>query len=243
MTAPLPRIAIACIETQAHAKAARAILSTLKASANLPICAVYWFSNQAFPNPERVESEWGADFIQWISIKPFNASLSFNDQLSELTLDLLPKSMDADFYLLVQADGYAANANAWTDAFYEYDYIGATWALEPEGRNVGNGGFSWRSKKLYDALLDIRANDPMGNLLKETPTDETWFDKFVGRSFPEDNLICKVYRPLLEKQYGIRFAPAEIADQFSIETNTTSSWLGKSFGFHGHLVGSFYVNK
>jgi hypothetical protein len=151
--------------------------------------------------------------------------------------------VQTDFNLIIQSDGYAANIDAWTDEFYEYDYIGASWPNETERRNVGNGGFSWRSSKLYQAILDLRSHHSLEDLLKETLIDETWIDKFGGRSIPEDNLISKVYRPILEKQYGIRFAPAGLADQFSIETKGDSPWLGKSFGFHGHLTGSFYVNK
>jgi hypothetical protein len=51
-----------------------------------------------------------------------------------------------------------------------------------------------------------------------------------------------VYRPILEAEYGIQFAPSLMADQFSIETNANSPWLGKSFGFHGRLAGSFYLH-
>ena len=38
---------------------------------------------------------------------------------------------------------------AWTDDFFNYDYIGATW----DDGVVGNGGFSWRSRKLYGACI------------------------------------------------------------------------------------------
>ena len=125
--------------------------------------------------------------------------------------------------------------------FFEYDYIGASWPRESAGRDVGNGGFSLRSKKLYQAILDLRQRYTLETLIQRLTQNEICEDKFVGHSIPEDNLICKIYRPTLEQQYGIRFAPAELADRFSIETNAGSPWLGSSFGFHGHFAGSFYI--
>jgi hypothetical protein len=143
---------------------------------------------------------------------------------------------------MIQADGYAVNASAWTDHFYEYDYIGAVWPKEDDGRNVGNGGFSWRSKKLSKALIDIRSKYSLEDIVSEIRSTDYWQDKFFGQSIPEDNFIAKIYRPKLEAEYGVRFAPPAIADQFSIETNAKSPWLGRSFGFHGHLTGSFYID-
>ena len=47
--------------------------------------------------------------------------------------------------------------------------------------------------------------------------------------------ICKTYRKLLEQDYGIRFAPADLAARFSFETVPPP---GPTLGFHGltHLV-------
>jgi hypothetical protein len=176
-----------------------------------------------------------------VKIGPFRLDRSFNDQLNELTLDLVPKTVDTDFNLVVQADGYAVNAEAWTDLFFAYDYIGASWPNETAERAVGNGGFSMRSRKLYQAILDLRRRYSLEDLTQKLTQNDICEDKFVGHSIPEDNLICKIYRPTLEQQYGIRFAPVELADRFSIETNAGSAWFGSSFGFHGHFAGSFYI--
>ena len=243
MKSSLPGIGISCIETRHYEKAAKALMQTLCVCKDLPVEKVYWFSDNACPSEDEITQNWGGNFLEWVRIAPFNRDIPFNGQLSHLTLDLLPLVVKTDFNLIIQSDGYAANAEAWTDEFYDFDYIGASWPNEAEGRNVGNGGFSWRSRRLYQAILNLRSRYSLEDLLKETLIDETWVDKFGGRSIPEDNLISKVYRPILEKQYGVRFAPARLADQFSIETNGDSPWLGKSFGFHGHLTGSFYINK
>lgn len=236
-----PTISISCIETRHHEKAAMALVQTLRVCKDLPIQRVYWFSNTQCPSQPEIAAEFGEGFMKWITINPFDAEKSFNRQLEKLTLDLLPRAVETDFNLVIQADGYAVNAKAWTDEFFNYDYIGASWPWELPGRDVGNGGFSWRSKKLYQAILDVRRKYSFVDLISNIPTIEVVQDKFKGQFVAEDNLVCKVYRPILEKEYGIRFAPAALADQFSVETNSNTPWLGKSFGFHGRLTGSFYI--
>jgi len=240
----VPTLSLACIETHSHDKAGLAVLRTLKtlsACQGLAVKRVFWFSNAPCPLEAALVATWGAAFVVWVRIEPFELNRSFNDQLNELTLDLLPKTVDTDFNLVVQADGYAVNAQAWTDEFLQYDYIGASWPQEIAQRAVGNGGFSLRSKKLYRALLDLRRRYSLEDMTQRLTQNDICEDKFVGYSIPEDNLICKIYRPTLEKQYGIRFAPAELADRFSVETNAGSPWFGTSFGFHGHFAGSFYL--
>ena len=51
----------------------------------------------------------------------------------------------------------------------------------------------------------------------------------------EDHCICRIYRKYLEDNYGIKFAPVEVARQFSIEgwRSENKTWTNE-FGFHGH---------
>ena len=113
--------------------------------------------------------------------------------------------------MFVQWDGMAQDATKWTDDFLKFDYIGAPWPTKPEGLNVGNGGFSLRSKK----LLDICHTDSRITLDSVTP-------------IAEDELIGFRYRYYME-QNGIKYAPTKLAEQFSFETGQQRS----SFGFHG----------
>jgi hypothetical protein len=107
--------------------------------------------------------------------------------------------------LVVQWDGFITDPARWDPAFLDYDYIGAPWpGQEPA---VGNGGFSLRSRRLVDALAAM-----------ETP-----------EVHPEDHRICELYRPQLERDFGIRFAPVDLAARFSWETGEPP---GPSFGFH-----------
>ena len=120
--------------------------------------------------------------------------------------------------LVIQADGYVLNGNAWDDNFLSYDYIGAP--FNPSGV-VGNGGFSLRSKRLLDYMAKAGWDD----------------------CHPEDSAICVRHREELEKQ-GFKFAPLEVAERFAIEGRSwdREEWTGmpnlyaNSFGFHSFLT-------
>ena len=120
----------------------------------------------------------------------------------------LNKYINTSHVLVVQWDGYALNAEQWLQEFLEYDYIGATFRKQSPERMVGNGGFSLRSKRLLQSL--------------QSP-------EMVIHN-PEDTCICHANRERLEGQYGIRFAPPQLAAKFSFERLPPE---GKTFGFHG----------
>ncbi len=110
--------------------------------------------------------------------------------------------------LLVQWDGYVVNPSAWTPEFLACDYIGAKWFWYDDGMRVGNGGFSLRSWRLLEALQDAR----------------------IGTTEAEDTTIGRLARPLLEAEYGIRYADEALADRFAFEAAYP---IGTPFGFHG----------
>jgi hypothetical protein len=110
--------------------------------------------------------------------------------------------------LIVQWDGFALNRDAWDDSLFDYDYIGAPWPQFAPPYNVGNGGFSLRSRKLLEALRDPE----------------------MRLHAPEDLCICRTNRPLLESRHGIRFAPEEVAARFAFERTAPAQ---PTFGFHG----------
>jgi len=139
-------------------------------------------------------------------------------QYSKFMLKELTNHFNTSHVLTIHADGYVINWEAWRDEWLQWDYIGATWWYK-DGMNVGNGGFSLRSKKLCDILAS-----------QEIP---------IEHMHPEDHCICRVYRESLEKDFGIKFAPQEVADKFSIEAyNTPDNLYRGQFGFHGvHVQG------
>lgn len=153
-----------------------------------------------------------------ISVVNTNIITSVADY-NDFNMKQLYKFIEKDFVLVVEYDGFILNPNAWTEEFLNYDYIGAPWWYDDE-HNVGNGGFSIRSKKLLTILAT---------------------DKNITETIPDDRHICRTYRAYLESK-GIRFAPEELAQRFSIEGSLhySENWQKKTgsiwsdqFGFHG----------
>ncbi len=148
------------------------------------------------------------------------------ESYSRFILNGLHRFIDTDYCLVIQADGFVLNAHKWQDQFLDYDYIGAPWpkVLTLGGgdqmlhlkNQVGNGGFSLRSKKLLLETSKI-------NLEKlDTPTKS------------EDLIICHFLFEAMIKN-GIKFPSPELAAQFSIESQDASFGQNPntSFGFHG----------
>jgi hypothetical protein len=131
------------------------------------------------------------------------------DDYSRFILKELHLFIKTRFVLIVQWDGYVVDGSKWEESFTSYDYIGAKWNWHTDGKTVGNGGFSLRSKR----LLDIASSDDF---------------PFV-ENMPEDDQICRTYRDRLEA-HGIKFASEEVADRFSHERGIKQY---DSFGFHG----------
>lgn len=135
-------------------------------------------------------------------------TLTSIDAYSHFVMRELRAHITTSHVLLTQWDGFVRQASRWRDDFLAFDYIGAPWPRCPDDRAVGNGGFSLRSRKLLDALEDPDC----------TP------------GHPEDAYICLEHRELLERRYALKFAPIEVAMQFSQERMTAAQ---PGFGFHG----------
>jgi len=221
-------LSITCIDAYTYEPTIKALDRTLQTLSHLDIKTIYWFSDVPCPYPDVR--------VRWIKIPRFK---KYTDEYNKITLKLVPHIAVEDYNLIIHADGFAVNRESWDPQFYEYDYIGARW---PNG-GVGNGGFTLRSRKLYDALLDIDVAYATQQFPQDIIDNTEFFvlDYYNDKVIPEDNIICKLYRPKLEQEYGIKFADGDIVDKFSIEHNMSSPWLGKSLGFHGkHGVASHY---
>ena len=143
-------------------------------------------------------------------------------RLGEWTLKKLAALIATDFVILVQADGYALNKQAWTDEFLEYDYIGAPWPLWltvcMQGsmfRRVGGAGFSLRSRKFLETTAAM--------------------DYSPELFWQEDIATSRIYHRALEKA-GCYFAPVRLALKWCVEYRLEDypRWrLVDSFGFHG----------
>lgn len=188
----LPQITMVAITDRDHGKTVEAIEASLKL---IQPCRTILFSDVYIESKN----------FECLVIDPLRSARAYN----EWVVWKLGHYIESSHILLVQHDGYVLDPTAWTDEFLEYDYIGAPWRYG-DGRNVGNGGFSLRSKKLHDIL----ASDPVIN---------------VGS--PEDEIICRLFRHYLEGTHGIKFAPEDLAHRFSFEMHRP---LCKTFGFHQH---------
>ncbi|PIF08465.1 DUF5672 family protein [Janthinobacterium sp. 13] len=108
--------------------------------------------------------------------------------------------------LVMQWDSFIVDARQWQSAFLDCDYIGAPWSHRPVA--VGNGGFSLRSRRLYDILPQLAITQP----------------------HPEDYAICELHGDRLREEFGVRFADAGLASSFAFEGIMPA---GPTFGFHG----------
>lgn len=189
----LPQITLVAITDRDHGKTIEAIDKTLKRIRPL---RTILFSDVYIENP----------LFECIVIEPLRSITRYNEWVTWR----LAHYIESSHILLIQHDGYVIDETVWTDEFLAYDYIGAPWNYK-DGRNVGNGGFSIRSKRLHDIL----ASDP---------------EIKVGS--PEDEIICRLYRGYLEKTHGITYAPEELAHRFSFEMHKPQQ---KTFGFHNHF--------
>ena len=191
----LDGVTLCCVDTTNHALALRALELSRRS-----ICfARAMLLTDALPRGLRVP--------EGIEIVPVTGVVSVA-AYSEFIIKFLLPHIATAHVLLVQWDGYVINPGAWTPTFLDCDYIGARWFWHSDGMQVGNGGFSMRSRRLLEALQDPR-------IVAGTAEDET---------------ISRKYRPLLENDYGIRFATEATADRFAFEAAYP---VGRPFGFHG----------
>jgi len=136
-------------------------------------------------------------------------------QYSDFMIYELYKYCNTELMLIAQWDGFIKNMALWNDRFLEYDYIGAPWPSNvlfkgsPLQFNVGNGGFSLRSKKLMEFMAT---------------------DSRLTYHYLEDVMICQLNRAYLEMN-GFTFAPIDIATQFSWECGPYHD----SFGVHQRI--------
>jgi len=122
----------------------------------------------------------------------------------------VPPLLKTAFTLNIQWDSWVWDPDMWSDQFYDYSYIGAPWWYK-DGKNVGNGGFSWVSTTLKRYLRANRVKFPC-----DTPVD--------------DDLLCRKYRPALE-DLGFTWAPEKVAHKFAFECCRPTP-TSRHFGFH-----------
>ena len=191
---PLAQVTLCAVDTRTPDLA---VLSLQRSMAAIQFARVVLFTDswtppQALPGIELVQIPTllsGADYSLFV-------------------LRELPAHVHTSHVLVTQWDGFVIDAGAWDHEFLQHDYIGAVWPDAPTGHEVGNGGFSLRSRRLLTAGQDPR----------------------ITQTHPEDQVLCREQRALLEREHGVRFAPAAVARRFAFENEAPR---GAVFGFHG----------
>jgi tetratricopeptide (TPR) repeat protein len=191
----LPAVTLLAADTANHALAARALA---RSTADIRFARALWLTDAIPP---------GVDVPPGVEVQRI-APIDSRAAYSRLVLKGLAPYVATSHVLLVQWDGYVLHPDAWDARFLDCDYLGARWFWHTDGMDVGNGGFSLRSRRLIDALADPR----------------------VDGEAAEDELIARTFRPLLEREYGIRFGTASMAERFSFEVAPVAT---HTFGFHG----------
>ena len=108
---------------------------------------------------------------------------------SRILLQDVIQHLETEFCLILHYDGFVINPDIFSKLFLSYDYIGATWP-HFSLYDVGNGGFCLRSRRLMEIVAKNFGNHNL--------------------QFPEDILIARHYRAILEDQFKIRFAPQRL---------------------------------
>lgn len=186
----LPNVTLICVAGNKHGES---VASMYKSMSKVDFGAVKLITN----------IDMSCTDIEVINIGGLESWKAYN----HFIIKELYKYFETDYCLIVQWDSWILDAEQWDERYLEYDLIGAKW-MYPDGRNVGNGGFSLRSKRLQDIIAK---------------------DDYIDITSPEDEILGRLYRYYLEETYGIKYATEEIADKFSFELHSPNQ---KTFGFH-----------
>jgi hypothetical protein len=141
---------------------------------------------------------------RWVQVSPWPSV----ELCCEFVWYELYKHIKTSHLLIVQWDGWILDVGCWRPEFLQYDYVGAPWWYD-DPWNVGNGS-GLRSIRLMRFLDENRQAFPM--------------------RMPEDGVLCRHYRPALEKR-GFRWPSEQLAAQFAFEC-TRPSPSSRHFMFH-----------
>jgi hypothetical protein len=194
MRIPLQQVTLVAIDTQLPALAAEALLRSM---AHVDCSRALLFTHGWLP----------ARFVpglEVIDIDPFQGPAD----RSHFVLKLLPSYVRSSHALLVQWDAFVSDSSAWSHEFLTHDYVGAVWPDQPEGGNVGSGGFSLRSRRMLQAGRDPR----------------------LTQTHPEDEVLCRIERQRLEADHGLTYAKPRLAKRFAHGAEVSRA---PAFGFNG----------
>lgn len=192
----LPTVTLALAETLSHDLARLAVLDCL-GHADFGDVVIYSddFNKLSIPGARNIKVD------NWPS----------KQACQEFVYGGLSQEIRTPHVLFIEWDSGIIDPEMWKSEFLEYDYIGSPWGYKNE-HNVGNGGFSLRSKALLNYLDGHKHKVP------------------INSPFADD-LVCRKYRDVLELE-GFCWASEPLAHDFAFERCRPSP-KSRHFGFHG----------
>ena len=197
----LNSVTLCCVDTRHTKQALQAIRACMT---HATFAEVLFFCTQEATDAAAVAGAHSD--MAGIRHTPITPLRSIRDY-SRFMLKELGRHVQSEHALIIQWDGHISHPSLWDEHFLSWDYIGAPWVYKNRPSEVGNGGFSLRSRALLQATMAL---------------------DWDGQE-PEDAAICRTLRPQLENQFGLKVAPVGIAEKFSHEYGPFKA----SFGFHG----------
>lgn len=189
----------------------------------LPQCTLICLTSKDFEG-HKLAIDKSCEGIEWGGVKLiWDEKIKNIDDWNYKIIYELHNYVDTDFAMLIHADGYVINPQAWQDRFLDYDYIGAPWPLPQDDYSyraesgdiirMGNS-VSLRSKRIMRLPSDLKL---------------PWTSYYGNTN--EDGFLCVHNRHALES-HGIRFAHLEVAKYFSKEHEIEENKEITPFAFH-----------
>ena len=144
---------------------------------------------------------------------------------SQIMFESLHKHVSGSHILVLQHDGMVHDVNMWDDSFLKYDYIGSPWPADYSSftdnkgnlRRVGNGGFSLRSRRIYEFI------------------DSKNMKLSSHHGWDGEDVNFGVINACLFEENGLKFPDINTAFRFGFETQTPEYEGTSSFGYHRNI--------
>src|SRR5690606_38567414 len=111
----IPNLTIAIVDCHKHDKALTAIMNSLE---HITPHSVLFFTDK---HPREFKEEKSEQIEFCILPEPIKSK----EEYSEFIITQLWRYVTTSHVLIIQHDGYVLDGSIWSDAFLEYDYIGA----------------------------------------------------------------------------------------------------------------------
>lgn len=152
--------------------------------------------------------------INWGAVKLiYDYNINSIDRWNYAIIYDLWHYVDTEFAMLIHADGFVVNPQAWKDEFLAYDYIGAPWPLP--GRDFLDDGYSYRTPEGDTIRVGNSVSIRSKRLLEAPSRLGLGWKSYYGNT-NEDGFLC-VHNESVLRQQGIKFAPLDVARYFSKE--------------------------